>query len=224
MRILELSQLAEKLDQFFHLVIWEKKDGFEVVAIVAEEFQDAFPLPMEVQAAAAANGMFLDTTTAAKLQIENMPADFWEDLDEVIYGEFLKVSRLGQSGRKYLEIFRAVNSGQNFDRSSLNDLGLSEADLLRVARWWKCHKSCCARVGKHQSVSWLCGATIIPQSLSTCWPAESCASILEAASIAGCRLNSCLMTSLPHIQRPHFLALLLAHRPTLLASTVAPYS
>ena len=31
MRILELSQLAEKLDQFFHLVIWEKKDGFEVV-------------------------------------------------------------------------------------------------------------------------------------------------------------------------------------------------
>ena len=135
MRILALSQLGEKLDQFFHLVIWEKKDGFEVVAIVAEEFQDAFPLPMEVQAAAAANGMFLDTTTAAKLQIENMPADFWEDLDEVIYGEFLKVSRLGQSGRKYLEIFCAVNSGQNFDRSSLNDLGLSEADLLRVARW-----------------------------------------------------------------------------------------
>ena len=47
MKILELSQLAEKLDQFFHLVIWERKDGFEVVAILAEDFQDAFPLPME---------------------------------------------------------------------------------------------------------------------------------------------------------------------------------
>ena len=66
MRILELSQLAEKLDQFFHLVIWEKKDGFEVVAIVAEEFQDAFPLPMEVQAAAAANGCLLYTSPSPR--------------------------------------------------------------------------------------------------------------------------------------------------------------
>lgn len=135
MRILELSQLGEKLDQFFHLVIWEKKDGFEVVAIVAEEVQDAFPLPMEVQAAAAKIGMFLDTTTAARLQIENMPDDFWEEFDEVTYGKYLKVSRLGQPGRKYLEIFHVVNTGQNFERSSFNDLGLSESDLLKVARW-----------------------------------------------------------------------------------------
>lgn len=135
MKILELSQLAEKLDQFVHLVIWEKKDGFEVVAIMAEEFQDAFPLPMEVQAAAAKIGMFLDTTTAARLQIENMPDDFWEEFDEVTYGKYLKVSRLGQPGRKYLEIFHVVNTGQNFERSSFNDLGLSESDLLKVARW-----------------------------------------------------------------------------------------
>ena len=135
MKILELSQLAEKLDQFFHLVIWEKKDGFEVVAIVTEDFQDAFPLPMKVQAAAAEMGVFLDTTTAARLQIENMPDDFWEEFDEVSYGEYLKVSGLGQPGRKYLEVFCAVNTGQNFDRSSLRDLGLSESDLLKVARW-----------------------------------------------------------------------------------------
>ena len=135
MKILELSRLAEKLDAFFHLVIWERKDGFEVVATVAKEFQDAFPLPMEVQAAAAEIDMFLDTTTAAKLQIEDMPADFWEELDEITYGKYLKVSRLGQPGRKYLEIFRAVNAGKDSDRLSLNDLGLSEADLLKVARW-----------------------------------------------------------------------------------------
>ncbi len=139
MKILELSQLAEKLDQFFHLVIWEKKDGFEVVAIMAEQFQDAFPLPMEVQAAAAKIGMFLDTTTAARLQIENMPDDFWEEFDEVTYGKYLKVSRLGQPGRKYLEIFHVVNTGQNFERSSFNDLGLSESDLLKVARWLREH-------------------------------------------------------------------------------------
>jgi hypothetical protein len=45
------------------------------------------------------------------------------------------VSRLGQPGRKYLEVFRAVNTGPNFDRSSFSDLGLSESDLLKVARW-----------------------------------------------------------------------------------------
>lgn len=135
MKILELSRLAEKLDRFFHLVIWEKKDDFEVVAILAEDFQDAFPLPMEVQAAAAEIGVFLDTTTAARLQIEGMPDDFWEEFDEITYGKYLKVSRLGQPGRKYLEIFRAVNTGQNFDRSSFGDLELSESDLLKVARW-----------------------------------------------------------------------------------------
>ena len=135
MKILELSRLAEKLDRFFHLVIWEKKDDFEVVAILAEDFQDAFPLPMEVHAAAAEIGVFLDTTTAARIQIEGMPDDFWEEFDEVTYGKYLKVSRLGQPGRKYLEIFRAVKTGQNFDRSSFGDLKFSEPDLLKVARW-----------------------------------------------------------------------------------------
>jgi len=64
-----------------------------------------------------------------------MPDDFWEEFDEVTYGKYLKVSRLGQPGRKYLEIFRAVKTGQNFDRSSFGDLKLSESDLLKVARW-----------------------------------------------------------------------------------------
>ena len=80
-------------------------------------------------------GMFLDTTTAARLQIEGMPGDFWEELDEVDYGENLKVSKLGMPGRKYLEIFHAVNSGGAFDRASFVGLHFTEAELLNIARW-----------------------------------------------------------------------------------------
>ena len=99
MKILELSRLAEKLDRFFHLVIWEKKDDFEVVAILAEDFQDAFPLPMEVQAAAAEIGVFLDTTTAARIQIEVCPMIFGRNSTRLLTGSISKclgwVSREG---------------------------------------------------------------------------------------------------------------------------------
>lgn len=135
MRIPELAKLAEQLDEQFHLVVWQKADGFEVVAIVADEFEDAFPLPMGLQAAAAETGFLLDATTAARLEIKDMPSDFWEDLNESDYGENLKVSMLGLSGRKYLEVFHAVKSGGNSDRSVLAGLDLSEAELLKVARW-----------------------------------------------------------------------------------------
>ena len=135
MRVPELAKLAEQLDEQFHLVVWQKTDGFEVVAIVADEFADAFPLPVGLQAAAAESGFLLDTTTAARLEIEDMPADFWEDLNESDYGKNLKVSTLGLSGRKYLEVFHAVKSGENSERSVLAGLDLSEGDLLKVARW-----------------------------------------------------------------------------------------
>ncbi|MEN8865087.1 MAG: hypothetical protein ABF381_05865 [Akkermansiaceae bacterium] len=135
MKIPELSQLAEKLDEFSHLVVWEKSEGFEVVAIVRGDFQDAFPLPMNVQSAAAEVGMILDTTTAARLEIDGMPGDFWGELEDVDYGEYLKVSRLGLPGRKYLEIFHAVNFGSSFDRSSLVGFDFTEAELLNIARW-----------------------------------------------------------------------------------------
>lgn len=135
MKIPELARLAQELDEFFHLVIWEKKVGFEVVAIVVDGFQDAFPLPTGVQSAAAEMEMILDTTSAARLEIRELPTDFWEELGEIIYGKHLKVSILGKPGRKYLEVFHVVNSGQDFDRSSLNDLGLSESDLFKVTRW-----------------------------------------------------------------------------------------
>ena len=135
MKIPELLQLAEKLDEFSHLVVWEKSEGFEVLAVVVEDFQDAFPLPTGVQAAAAELGILLDTTTAARLKIEGMPAAFWEEIDEVDYGTNLKVSRLGLPGRKYLEIFHAVNSGAVFDRSSLVGFDFTEAELLNIARW-----------------------------------------------------------------------------------------
>jgi len=135
MKIPELLQLAEKLDEFSHLVVWEKSEGFEVLAVVVEGSQDAFPLPTGVQAAAAELGILLDTTTAARLKIEGMPAEFWEEIDEVDYGTNLKVSRLGLPGRKYLEIFQAVNSGAVFDRSSLVGFDFTEAELLNIARW-----------------------------------------------------------------------------------------
>ncbi len=43
--------------------------------------------------------MILDTTTAARLEIEKMPEDFWDSLVEVCYGEFLRVSVLGRLGK-----------------------------------------------------------------------------------------------------------------------------
>jgi hypothetical protein len=64
-----------------------------------------------------------------------MPAEFWEEIDEVDYGTNLKISRLGLPGRKYLEIFQAVNSGAVFDRSSLVGFDFTEAELLNIARW-----------------------------------------------------------------------------------------
>lgn len=137
MKIPDFSQLAKALENPVHLVVWVKATGFEVVALAGKRFQDAFPLPMTVQAAAAEIGIILDTSTAARLEIVSMPGDFWEGLEEVDCGERLKVSFLGRSGQKYLEIFHAVESGQEIDESSLDRLALTDGDLLKVARWMR---------------------------------------------------------------------------------------
>lgn len=134
MKISELVAMAELLEEPAHLVVWKRATDFEVVAVADESFKDAFPLPLPVQAAAADAGLILDTSTAARIEIERMPDDFWEDLEAVDYGERLQVSLLGPSGAKYLEVFHAVRSSAS-DEVVEPDLTLNEKELLRVARW-----------------------------------------------------------------------------------------
>ena len=135
MKLRELEPLAKGLEKEAHLVVWQGADRFEVVALGGEVFEDAFPLPLHVQAAAAEVGMLLDTTTAARLEIEKMPEDFWEGLEETRYGERLRVSVLGRAGRKYLEVYHAVSRGEGHSSEMLDELELTEGELLKVARW-----------------------------------------------------------------------------------------
>lgn len=130
MKIAGLEELAGRLSDPTHLLVWWKGGKFEVVAVKDEEWLDAFPLPGPVQEAAAEARMILDTTTAVRLQIEKMPSDFWEDLEEVRYGSHLRVSLLGRAGRKYLEVFQAVRTG-----SSGATMTLRSEELLQVTRW-----------------------------------------------------------------------------------------
>lgn len=134
MKIAELQRLSEELEEAAHLVVWISGERFEVVAIAGEAYEDAFPLPLPVQAAAAEAGLILDTSTAARLEIERMPDDFWTDLTVIDYGAQLRVSLLGRAGTKYLEVFHAVRSGDEEDRE-LPDLALDAGELLLVTRW-----------------------------------------------------------------------------------------
>ncbi|MFT6864668.1 MAG: hypothetical protein ACJAVK_003236 [Akkermansiaceae bacterium] len=135
----ELQKLAKELEEPAHLVVWKRGDRFEVVAVKGDDFEDAFPLPMNVQSAAAEAEMILDTTTAARLEIEQMPEDFWESLVEVCYGEFLQVSILGRAGQKYLQVYHAVKAGEGHDLAPLEQLALTEGELLKVAKWIREH-------------------------------------------------------------------------------------
>jgi len=78
MKLPELESLAGGLEEEAHLVIWEEAGRLEVVAVKGDVFEDAFPLPFHVQSAAAEAEMILDTTTAARLEIEQMPEDFFD--------------------------------------------------------------------------------------------------------------------------------------------------
>lgn len=133
----ELQKLGEQLEAPAHLVVWEAAGRFEVVAVEDGGFNDAFPLPLHVQSAAAEAGMILNTTTAARLEIEQLPEDFWEQLAETGYGDLLTVSVLGRSGCKYLEVFHAVSAGGNYDRTGLKEMKLEEGELLKVVRWMR---------------------------------------------------------------------------------------
>lgn len=137
MKLPELQSLAEELEEETHLVVWEGAGRLEVVALGGETFEDAFPLPIHVQAAAAEAKMILDTTTAARLEIEQLPDDFWEDLEEVAYSEQLRISMLGRSGQKYLSLYRAVREGADYDLEPVEALKLSEGELFKVSRWMR---------------------------------------------------------------------------------------
>ena len=137
MKFPELETLAKGLEKEAHLVVWQGVDRLEVVALGGEIFEDAFPLPLYVQSAAAEAGMILDTTTAARLEIEKMPEDFWEGLEETKYGERLRVSVLGRAGRKYLEVYHAVSHGEGRPSGMLDELALTEEELFKVARWMR---------------------------------------------------------------------------------------
>lgn len=134
MRIEELERVGEFLDELTHLVIWQRRDDFEVVAIGGEEPGDAFPLPLAVQGASAEAGLILDTRTAAFFDINRMPDDFWDELSEVSYGTHLQVSILGRPGVKYLQVIHAVRFGDGA-KSSGNELKMNDAELLQVTRW-----------------------------------------------------------------------------------------
>ena len=128
--IAELEKLASVLEVAVHLLIWKRDDSFEVLALREDEWVDAFPLSLEIQSAAAKVEVILNTKTAACLELGKIPGDFWEGLEEVEYGENLKVSLLGRSGRKYLEVYRGVSLGE-ID----NGLCLDGDELLKVTRW-----------------------------------------------------------------------------------------
>ncbi|MFT6180720.1 MAG: hypothetical protein ACI9NQ_000674 [Paracoccaceae bacterium] len=137
MKLPELQNLSEGLEEEAHLVVWEGAGRLEIVALRGEIFEDAFPLPIHVQAAAAEAEMILDTTTAARLALEQLPDDFWEDLREVTYGERLRVSMLGRAGQKYLFLYRAVREGADHDLAPIQEMALTELELFKVSRWMR---------------------------------------------------------------------------------------
>ena len=136
MKIPELEKLASALEEETHLVVWSEAGHMEVVAVKTERFEDAFPLPFHVQAAAAEGEMILDTTMAARIEVEKLPEDFWEGLEEVQYGENLRVSMVGRGGQKYLSLYRAVREGGE-DLKVLEEMELTEGELFRVSRWMR---------------------------------------------------------------------------------------
>ena len=137
MKLPEMQSLAGELEEDAHLVLWEEAGRLEVVALKDEVFVDAFPLPFHVQAAAAEAEMILDTTTAARLEIEKMPEDFWEGLEEFRYGDRLRVSMLGRSGKKYLSLYRAVCGGPEHDLKPTEALELRADELFKVSLWMR---------------------------------------------------------------------------------------
>jgi len=129
-----LSRIAEELEVPVHLAIHVLSDeGIEVVAIrEAGEWCDAFPLPLDVQSAAAEAGVNLDTSTVARVELAQFPEDFWDDETEVRFGDELTVTFLGNAARKYLRVYRAVRTESVVHLGGEN---WTPAELVKVAKW-----------------------------------------------------------------------------------------
>jgi hypothetical protein len=129
-----LQQVSEALEEPLHVAIHELVDGgIEVVAVRQEsQWADAFPLPMELLSAAGEAGVLLDTSTVARVELAQFPDDFWDDLTESRFGEYLTITVLGRSARKYLAIYRAVRTETT---DHLQAESWTEPELARVAKW-----------------------------------------------------------------------------------------
>ena len=136
--------LGGLLDEAAHLVICDEESSLvEVIAMKrGNELLDAFPLPMEVQGAAvevvqkfSMEPNWLNIMTAGRLELDQLPEDFWEGVEERPVGENLTVTFLGRAGRKYLHFYRAVREEGKGDLDDLNRLALKPPELAQVTQW-----------------------------------------------------------------------------------------
>lgn len=139
-----LESLGELLDEKTHLVICDEESSLvEVIAVKqGEEVIDAFPLPMEVQGAAvevaeklSLEASWLDITTAGRLELEQLPGDFWDGVVDRSIGGSLTVTFLGRAGRKYLHFYRAVREEGEGDLADLKRLALKPTELAQITQW-----------------------------------------------------------------------------------------
>ena len=139
-----LECLSESLDEAAHLVICDEESSLvEVIAVKqGDEFLDAFPLPMEVQGAAievaqklSIEASWLDITTAGRLELAQLPGDFWNGVRERSIGENLTVTFLGRAGRKYLHFYRVVREEGKGDLDGLKRLALKPTELAQITQW-----------------------------------------------------------------------------------------
>lgn len=136
--------LGELLDEVAHLVICDEESALvEVIAMrKGNELLDAFPLPIEVQCAAVEVAQkfsmepnWLSIRTAGRLELDQLPEDFWEGAEERPVGENLTVTFLGRAGRKYLHFYRAVREEGKGDLDDLKRLALKPPELAQVTQW-----------------------------------------------------------------------------------------
>ncbi len=135
-----LIKIAATLESPVHLAVCDDEvEQIEVIAIREDsEWQDAFPLPIDLQSAAADAEMILDTTSAVRINPSQLPADFWDSSKIKSYGDNLTLTVLARAGRKYLHFFRAVREEQK-DPASLRALALSQAELSQLSLWIREH-------------------------------------------------------------------------------------
>lgn len=129
-----LLQIGEALQVPLHLAVHELPGGeIEIVAIRTESgWSDAFPLPLDLQSAAAEVEIILDTSTVARLELRQFPGEFWDDQVTLKVENSLTVTLLGRSAQKYLRVYRAIRT-ENIEIISNHEW--TPVELARVAKW-----------------------------------------------------------------------------------------